>query len=185
MLNWEELTANAPKYRGITGQSKTVYFGADEQAPYGRYWDGQALSENPDADEISKYFEFWIALSSMEQREVLQAMYDAQIGLNFEKAFKGKDAYTIVNGAIEWWNKHYGWEVKEFLQYLAWQKDSLRDPKGYDKTKAWKFKGSVPFRVKQFVTLANPELTKYLGQSETKFDKLFYAIFTKAQIGGN
>jgi len=185
MLNWEELVANAPKWSGTAGHSKTVYWGPDSGAVFGRYWDGTPLSEHPSEGEISQYYEFYVALANEEQKEVLQAIFDAQIATDFSKAVKGKSAYEVVNEAILWWDRHYRWEVKEFMQYLEWKKGTLRDPQGYDKTKAWKFKGSIPQRVKQLVTLANPELLQYKGQSESKFEKIFYSIFSKALIGGN
>lgn len=185
MLNWEKLVETAPKWSGKIGHSKTVYFGPDPDAIFGRYWDGVAISEHPSADEISKYYAFWIALANTEQKEIIQAMFDTQIGINFEKAFKGKDAQTIVEGAIKWWDEYYHWEVQEFLRYLAWTKGRLRDAKGWDRTKSWKFKGSIPHRVKQFVVLANPELVRYDGKSQTKFEKIFFSVFTNAIVGGN
>jgi hypothetical protein len=184
MLNWEAIFS-APKFQGAVGSSKRVYFGADETAQFGRYFDGTAISENPSEEEISKYFEFWIALANAEQKEVIQAIFDTQVGFDFEKAFRGKDAHTVIDGAIKWWDRFYAWEVKEFMKYLQWQKDRLRDPSGYDRTKAWKFKGSVPQRVKQLVGLANPELVKHHDQDKSQFDKYFFEIFSKALIGGN
>lgn len=184
MLNWE-IVSNASQYLGTPGQSKTTYFGPDENAIFGRYYDGTPISEHPKLDEISRYFEFWIALSNDEQREVLQGMFDAQIAMDFVKAHKDKDAYTIVTEAIKWWDRFYEWEVKEFMQYLAWKKGTLRDPCGYDVTRAHKFKGSIPQRVKQFVLGAKPELIRYDGKKETQFEKIFYSVFSKALIGGN
>jgi hypothetical protein len=185
MLNWEKLLKDAPKYQGSAGHSKTVYWGPDEAAPFGRYYDGTPISEHPNEAEISQYFEFWIALSNEEQREVLQAMFDSQLAMDFAKAFKGDTDYNIVDNAIKWWDRHYKWEVKEFMAYLAWKKGTLRDPAGYDRTKAHKFKGSIPQRVKQFVANARPEMCMLKGASESKFEKIFYSIFTKALIGGN
>lgn len=185
MMDWEKLVQNAPKWSGTAGHSKTVYWGPDEDAVFGRYWDGTPVSEHPSEGEISQYYEFYVALAGEEQREVLQAIFDSQLAMDFGKAMKGKTAYEVVNEAIKWWDRHYRWEVKEFMRYLEWKKGTLRDPRGYDMTKAHKFKGSIPQRVKQFVTMANPELVRYAGKSESKFETIFYSIFTKALIGGN
>lgn len=167
------------------GVSKTTYFPPDPDAPYGRYYDKTPISENPSESEINNYFEFWIAMANKEQKEVLQAMFDAGIATEFGKLYKGKDDVTIVEAAIKWWDLHYNWEVKEFLKYIDWKKETLANPEGWTKCKSWKFQGAIPQRVKQLVMNANPELVKYGSQNDTKFQKIFFALFKKAAIGGN
>jgi hypothetical protein len=185
MLNWEELVTQAPKYQGRVGHSKTVYWGPDEDAVFGRYWDGTPISQHPKDEEISRYYAFWIAMSNSEQKETLQAMFDIQIAENFLKAYRGRSTEEIITEAIKWWHKFYPQEVKDFNEYIAFKKGTLRDPKGYDRTKAHKFQGAIPPRIKHLVMVANPDLVKYDGQSQSTLEKYFFKIYTKANIGGN
>lgn len=167
------------------GVTKTTYFPPDPDAPYGRYYDKTPISENPSEEEIGQYWEFWVAMANKEQKEVLQGIFDANIATEFGKRFKGKDAVTIIEGAIKWWDKHYRWEVSEFLRYIDWKKETLANPEGWSHCKSWKFQGAIPQRVKQLVMCADPNLVKYDGQSQTTLEKVFFQVFKKANIGGN
>jgi hypothetical protein len=185
MLDWEKVLNAAPQWMGNAGNHPCQYFRPDQDAIFGRYYDGTPISEHPGVEEINKYYQFWIAIANSEQKEVLQAMFDSQLAMDFAKAYKSETDYNIVDNAIKWWDKHYRWEVKEFMEYIAWKKGTLRNSAGYDKTKAWKFKGAIPQRVKQFVVNTRPEMCMLKGATQSKFEKIFFSIFSKALIGGN
>ncbi len=171
-------------YQGIQAQARTFYFEPDEEAPYGRYYDGVAISEHPSDSEINAHTEFWIALAEKEQKEVLQAMYDVQCAEMFKKKVGNKDAMTIVVSAIKFWDEMYPQEVKEFLAYCQEKRSTLANSGGWDRTKEWKFKGSIPQRVKHFVSYVKPELVKKTASGTSVFEKIFWSEFKKAIIGG-
>ena len=174
----------APIFTGKKIDSLLGYFGPDADAPFGRYYDGKPISENPSETEIQNYWSFWVALANREQKETLQGMHDIGIAQEFAKAFKGKSSLEVVTGAIKWWAKYYPQEVKEFFQYVNLKKETLRDVAGWNKEHNMKFEGAMPQRVKTLVIGVNPELNSYNGASKTLFQKIFFQECKKALIGG-
>ncbi len=172
------------RFTGERSHCKTFYFEPDEDAPRGRYFDGAPISEHPSELEIKAHWEFWTALASEEQKEVLQGYNDMGLASKFIEMVKGKDDYTIVSEAIAFWDKFYPHEVKAFMDYIRSRDNTLLNPQGWDKSKQTQLKGSVPQRVKQLVMGVKPELCRYYGKDETLFQKIFYQIFTKALVGG-
>lgn len=184
-MDLDYIIQNAPKWNGTPGLSKKVYFGPDEEAIFGRYWDGRAMSEHPSNEEISEYWEFWVALANAEQKQIVQGMFDMAIATDFASAVKEKSDYEVVETAVKWWIQNYAWEYREFTQYIEEKKATLYNSQGWDRGKTQKFSGAIPQRVRQLVLGARPELLRMDANKDCKFIRLFYSIYTKAQIGGN
>ncbi len=183
-MDLDYILRTAQPWKGIPIQDKRGYFAPDEDAPYGRYHDGKAMSEHPSNEEINDHWEFWVSLANAEQKQVVQGMFDMGIAYEFSQSVKNKQDYEVVEEAIKWWMKHYSWEYKEFTQYIAEKKSTLINSGGWDATKMHKFSGAIPQRVKQLVMGCRPELCRNNPSGESPFQKLFYSIYTKATIGG-
>lgn len=184
-MDLDYVISHAKRFRGERGATKTCYFAPDEDAPYGRYWDGKAISENPSIDELNEYNLFWIAMANEEQKNVIQAHYDIQTANAFKTLTNGCSKRVIVEKAVRYWAQTYPQEYAEFSAHIEMMKATLMSANGMDRTKTMKLKGSIPHRVKQFVLFACPELVRYDGKSSTEFEKLFYEFYSKALIGGN
>lgn len=183
-MDYQEYVDKATPYRGMRGNSPRVYFAPDPDAPYGRYWDGKAISQHPSETEIEDYWEFWTALANAEQKEVLNAQRDIGVAYYFNKQWKDRSNAEVVQGAIDWWMKHYPAEVRDFEDYLKHQKAIMEQLGGWSKGKQMFYKGAIPPRVKQLVIGVRPSLCQLDGREQSKFDEIFFELAPKALVGG-
>lgn len=181
-MDFQDYVNRAEKYRGVKATNPLVYFAPDEDAVYGRYWNGEPISQHPSEMEIGDYWEFWTALANAEQKEVLNATRDIGIAHNFNKEWKGKSDVDVVQGAIDWWIKFYPDEVKVFEEYLTRQKAMMQQSGGWAKDRAMKYHGAISPRVKALVTGIRPEMVKLDGKDQSRFSQLFFELAPKALV---
>ena len=150
------------------------------------YPDGVQVSLHPDEAEIGKYYEWWMERASEDQQEVLREMRNASIFKLFKETCKPHNSEEAITMAIEWWNKFYPLEVKEFLYYTEMMRKNLYNVKGFsnDREKLHMWQGSIPSTVKTLLLKIDPDFFRTDSNGKIPGYTKFYQIFTKARIGG-
>ena len=150
------------------------------------YPDGCFIARHPKQDEINAHWDFWLAQASQEQIEVYDAIRTMQIVQQYQdgppkvKTLSKEDA---VERAIKLWAYYYPVEVKDFLDYIKFKRETLKNSKGMNDAGLGQLVGSIPALVQQLVKIYNPEMLITLpGDRFSDLHKYFYRLFPKARI---
>lgn len=156
-----------------------------DEHPFGSYPDGTAISQHPSPAELEQQADYWIARASEDQQEVLDAINDMQCNRGFMQTCKAKDGEELIQEALAWWHKCYPAEVKWFMDYLEYRKQSLFNQDGWSKDKSMLIQGCMPPRIKSILLMYDPDFFRYDSEGRSRGVQLFYKVFKKANFGGS
>lgn len=149
-----------------------------KEAPFGRYPDGQPISEHPSQDEINKYYDYYVSIASQEEQEIVDILNDTAIGTNFLQFAPQSDREACVEMALGWWAKYWPHEVSIFMDDVERIKQNLLNG-GYsaDEDKAQKLIGKIPARVLNLLRMLDAEY----WYTQKGYDTI-YKVFKKGLI---